>query len=334
MAIQTSIARHFAVRLIVMTFVMFVLGMWGVWDYFYTIPAKQQRFERFQVMQLTQTALQPDLEADEQARATTTATDAVDAELLKLVNHHAAKLGQEPFPADNLQWHGLMAAFVLGNVEQPPEAQDPKLQAVVQRFQSVADSVRAAGDDGWLTALLLLDQGLRTPRPAGQTLTGVPLKAYEFSTAQINEIAPDGSVPVQPSTFDHVMQLAYVSLLLCVPYFLWIYFATARQVYRLDDDGTLHSPLGTWPREDIASIDMDKWMAKSMAWVVHKDGTRLQLDDYKFRNMHLIVGALAHRFDPEEWTPEAKLARKEAEPAEGEADQEMVNEVLDGQERA
>ncbi len=47
-------------------------------------------------------------------------------------------------------------------------------------------------------------------------------------------------------------------------------------------------------------------MAKSVAWVVNRDGTRVKLDDYKFKNLHLIVGRIAHRLTPEAWDEEAR----------------------------
>ena len=37
-----------------------------------------------------------------------------------------------------------------------------------------------------------------------------------------------------------------------------------------------------------------------------EDTVPLVLDDYEYQDMYLIVGTLAHRFYPEEWTAEAK----------------------------
>jgi hypothetical protein len=109
-----------------------------------------------------------------------------------------------------------------------------------------------------------------------------------------------------PGKYDRITQWAFISCLPCVPYFVWMFFSARRRVYRLDDDGTLHSPEGTWARDDIADIDMGRWMAKSIAWVVPRDGTRIKLDDYKFRDLHLIIGSIASRLHPDDWTSEAK----------------------------
>ena len=85
-----------------------------------------------------------------------------------------------------------------------------------------------------------------------------------------------------------------------------MYFDATRRVYSLDDEGTLSTPDGKWRQEEIADIDMDRWMAKSIAWVVPRQGRRVKLDDYKFRNLHLIVGAISARLHPDEWDSEAR----------------------------
>jgi hypothetical protein len=35
------------------------------------------------------------------------------------------------------------------------------------------------------------------------------------------------------------------------------------------------------------------------------------LDDYIYKDMHLIIGKLAHRFYPEDWTPLARRVKVE-----------------------
>ena len=118
-----------------------------------------------------------------------------------------------------------------------------------------------------------------------------------------------GGVPPSESWYDRPVQLwlwVIFGGVLGTPFFLWQWLAPARKKYRLDDDGTLHAPEGTFTADQIADIDMSKWMAKSKAWVVTKDGRRILLDDYKFRNMHLIVGSLAYERYPEAWTEDAR----------------------------
>ncbi|MCA9285032.1 MAG: hypothetical protein KDA22_07455 [Phycisphaerales bacterium] len=139
-----------------------------------------------------------------------------------------------------------------------------------------------------------------------------------------------GDVPKMPRTWDRPVQLWLYVIgcgVLGTPYFVWSLWSISRKKFRLEDDGTLVSPAGTWPADQIADIDMSRWMDKSMAWVVHRDGTRVLLDDYKYKDMHLIVGSLAHRFHPDDWTTEAKLVKKD-EPSDEEAAVDPISERI------
>ena len=199
MALTTSIARHYALRQIIMAVVCLVLGLWGLYDYAIKIPAQQERYQKFEKL------------------------SAEKAEL------------------------------------------------------------EAKSELGPLTAQEKTD--------------------YDATRAQINEL---GS-PTKPGELDRLVKgLAFVPCLPFAPYFLWVYVRTKRQVYRLGDDGTLHLPQGDWPQDQIADIDMSRWMAKSIAYVVHTQGTRVKLDDYKHRNLHLIIGGIASRLYPKAWDAEAK----------------------------
>ncbi|MEE8155030.1 MAG: hypothetical protein V3T53_08785 [Phycisphaerales bacterium] len=200
MALTTSIARHYALRQIIMAVVCLVLGLWGLYDFAIKIPAQQERYQKFENL----SAEKADLEAKREERGQLTDDEIID---------------------------------------------------------------------------------------------------YEATVAQINEL---GS-PTKPGELDRLVKgLAFVPCLPFVPYFLWVYVRTKRQVYRLDDDGTLHLPQGAWPQDQIADIDMSRWMAKSIVYVVHTQGTRVKLDDYKHRNLHLIIGGIASRLYPKAWDAEAK----------------------------
>ena len=118
----------------------------------------------------------------------------------------------------------------------------------------------------------------------------------------------------EPHRYDRIIRgLIFIPLLPMAPIFLWIWYSTKRRVYQLDDDGTLHMPEGTWTWDEIKDIDMSRWMKKSIAYVEHADGSRVMLDDYKHKNLHLIVGRIASRFYPEQWDEEARMVRKRAE---------------------
>ena len=102
----------------------------------------------------------------------------------------------------------------------------------------------------------------------------------------------------------------------------------AGKKYRLDDDGTLTAPGGgSIAASDIEDIDMSKWMSKSIATIKVRGGRTVVLDDYKFRNSHLIVGAIASRIYPDAWTSDARdLAKIRAQEA------ESAGEVTNGPE--
>ncbi|MBT6270043.1 MAG: hypothetical protein HOI88_06815, partial [Phycisphaerae bacterium] len=103
-------------------------------------------------------------------------------------------------------------------------------------------------------------------------------------------------------------------------------------LYSYENDGTLSTPEGTWSSEEIIDIDMSRWIAKTgnarstwTAKAVVSPDTKILLDDYMFTDMHLIIGALAHRFYPEDWTPLAKRVKVESV-------DEGVDEILQQQE--
>ena len=163
-------------------------------------------------------------------------------------------------------------------------------------------------DGQWFAQLAAISRGLQAERRLPLTKTEFPQAnaAYELTLSIIETL---GAIE-KPHEYDRIMKgLVFLPCLPFFPYFLWVYYRTKRQVYELDDDGTLHSLLGEWPADSIADIDMSKWMAKSIAHVVHTDGTRLKLDDFKHKNLHLIIGAIASRLYPEDWNEDAKIVK-------------------------
>ena len=119
----------------------------------------------------------------------------------------------------------------------------------------------------------------------------------------------------QPSRFDRPMQWVFI---LCLPfgfYYFGAYLKMSNRAkkYLLDDDGTLTTPEGTWTAEEIEGIDMDRWISKTgkarttwTAKVIVKGHAPVLLDDYVYKDMHLVIGKLAHKYYPKEWTPLAK----------------------------
>ena len=131
------------------------------------------------------------------------------------------------------------------------------------------------------------------------------------------------TVPAKPAVYDRPMQL-WLYIIGCgflgTPFFIWPIIQTAKNIYVLEDNGTLVTPKGTFTVDQIAEIDMNRWCAKEgdrrstwTATVVSTDGKRIVLDDHDFKNMHLIIGAIAHRMMPDTWTTEAKRVGEKTE---------------------
>jgi hypothetical protein len=164
--------------------------------------------------------------------------------------------------------------------------------------------------------------------PPGMMLSPAAADDYKATRKELDALAPGGAVPNPPSKWYRFTQWFFILSLPFFPICLWMYIKAKRQVYRLDDDGTLHfagDPVhksGQWKQQEIADIDMSRWMAKSIAYVVHSDGTRLKLDAYLHKNLDLIIGAIASRLHPQDWTAEAKPVKPEVAAIEAMAEPE------------
>jgi hypothetical protein len=277
MAIEATIRRGYAARLIVIAAVCGVLGLWGVYDYVVAIPRKQVMFERAELLRQSRDAL----EVDHAAGAPTAAQDAVVAELNRIIGAEFTRLQQGR------------------EVTSEAEAR--------QVVSDLGGAIEKSRDAAWIGLLMTVLQGLTSEHRLPLSNYPEAQKAFEAVNQAIDQI---GEITA-PSQFDRATQWAFILCLPCAPWMLWMLVQTKRQKYRLEDDGTLVAPEGTWKAEDIVDIDMSRWMAKSIAWPVHRDGARIKLDDYRFRDLHLIVGAIAARLHPDLWTAEAKPLVKE-----------------------
>jgi hypothetical protein len=288
MAIETTLQPKYTIRSFAIVVISVVFGLWGLYDYYVKIPGQQRLYERGRVYQAVNDALTDTDFGSPEARAKIkTAADVVRVEL-------------EELKAMGLSDEGLASPETLRE-----ELADEDLQQ-------------------WFGELLMFVIGLNeTARrsaeiPASEELTKI-VDHVRRRVTQTADISP-------PSKFDRAIQWAFILCLPCAPYFLWVWWKARAQRYRLDDDGTLTTPAGTWPRAEIADIDMSRWMAKSVAEVVHTDGARVKLDDYIYRHMHEIVGAIASERHPEEWDAEAKPQRGPEEVDEEPLDEDEVDE--------
>jgi hypothetical protein len=288
MAITTHIATHYGWKYLIMAVVCLVLGVWGVYDYVIKIPSQLQAHERGDTARAVRDALTPGATNEQW----TTARQMVEEERARFAERYPQAASATPTL---------------------PTSEDEALE-LGREASAVVQSLRPEDHEPWASSLALFEQVLQgSPRPADTTLDGTVLYAYDVADHVIQQVAPIN----RPSFYDRPVQWMFILCLPFVPWCLWVYFSTKRRVYRLDDDGTLHfepeapGPAGkSWAMDDIADIDMSQWMRKSIAWVVHRDGTRVKLDDYKHKHLHLIIGAIASRLYPDEWDEEAKPVKK------------------------
>ena len=295
MAITTRLQPKYTFRILAIAIVSIGLGVWGVYDYAISIPGKERMFQRGELCHLVKETFEA-----------TTGNPATANEKLASTS---ARLAEEIAKAGGAD--------------------------AVNREQAelAIDEIRKRDPKSWGEALATMHHGIERIRtlPPGATPTDEVQGAVELGY-QIAKRGVDLTAEVPPpAKYDRIVKgLLFVPCLPFGLYMFWPFFKARRKVYRLDDDGTLHAPGITWKREEIDDIDMSRWMRKSIAHVVHTNGTRVKLDDYIYKNTHLIVGALASARYPEEWDAEAKVvpAAKADEPADadnsGQDDEAMV----------
>jgi hypothetical protein len=169
-------------------------------------------------------------------------------------------------------------------------------------------------------------------REAGMTSAPPPLSDAE--KARYSEIKDtltrefENTQPEPPASYDRWVNLwVYVvgTGILGTPYFAWRLFSRRGQTWRLEDDGSLVTPEGTYPADAIQDIDMSIWMKKSIAKVqVQGRAEPVVLDDYEYQDAYKIIGTLAHQFHPDEWTEDAKPVKESTAKAETEAASDAV----------
>jgi len=284
MAIEVRVSRGYAWRMIILAVVCLVFGVWGVYDYAIAIPRDQALVHRLELLQISKDALETPQPYGKLTPEAKKAYTEVTAELNSIFQDQL-----DESRGDTL-------------ITEPADFEE-----VVERF---GEDLQAGENMQWVALLATIGHGLVAERQLPLTEREYPTAHAAFKQAQ-QAIEQLGTVSA-PGEYDRLTQWAFMLCLPSVPYFLWMYFAAKRRVYRLDDEGTLSTPDGTWRQDEISDIDMGRWMAKSIAWIVPRQGPRVKLDDYKFRNLHLIVGAIAARMHPDDWDSEAKPVKAAA----------------------
>lgn len=327
MAIKTRLQPKYWIRMIIIALVSIILGMWGVMDYFFWIPAKEIAFQRGRVCLTVKDALQA---AGEEPGSN---------EAREKVEEAAAMVREE---LEQLWALGLEATDTEDESAGPAEELSPEeaTERMKQRFMQAVDRIREKNQQGWLGLMMLFQNALveAGSLQPGRTRSSTFTAAYELAWQGVDRT---GDVS-EPAAYDrYVKGLVFIP---CIPfglYLFWPLYRRGRERYGLEDDGSFFAPEGTWPKEEIADIDMSRWMSKSIAFVELTDGSRVKLDDYIFRDTHLIVGALASERYPEQWDEQAKRVKKEEpeeewdeESVEGDAEAETEPETDSDEEEA
>ncbi len=309
--IVARLAPSFLIRSLVVAIVCLVLGLWGIWDYVEVIPAQERHFARAEVTRVFLRIAEPVLSGEH-----TVNQELIDEFVAKVVDD----LEVEGGPSVAADIEGLRASVASGG----RTAIDAMAVLLTERVlpeavAEVAGESKGEGSDRsrWFAAEAGMIAAVRSPT------TGLGGPSDILKSARLaadNLLAAYGEVQ-QPSAYDRPVQWLFILCLPFVPWYLWQVATNIKRRFVLSDDGVLTLPGDeVWAPEDLADIDMHRWMRASKAWVVHTDGHRVLLDDYVFKGMFRIVGALASRKYPGDWTVEAKLVKKEAEDAASKAD--------------
>ena len=215
-------------------------------------------------------------------------------------------------PEYNTEARDRMVAALTGSLQQ--------LDTSTQLTPESLEGLDPASTEAWMLSMAIYVRGLQSrPMPSGD-----PSDAMRMAGVIANRSMDLYGDAQAPSAYDRPVQWLFILSLLFVPFYAWNLLKYGPGVYRLDEDGTLHMPEGTWTRDEIAGIDMDRWMAKSTAVVLNTDGTGVKLDAYIYKDLHLIIGTIAHRFHPEQWEEDGRKVK----PAdEGQAKEEVSRTV-------
>ncbi len=136
-----------------------------------------------------------------------------------------------------------------------------------------------------------------------------PLPTETATLDRLEQLTTQHPRATPPSAFDDAVCWIFMSCILAVPWAAWRIYRLRSRTIALDDAG-LHLPTGeTWTHNEIASIDMSRWMEKSIAGTVHRDGRRIKMDAYLYKDLEHIIGTIAHRFEPEKWNPDGTLVK-------------------------
>ena len=302
--LTVKVGSGFLLRSAIIAVMCLVLGVWGIYDYLVAIPTQELQYHRAEVARQFNRIAEPLLAASGPHNT----TDQVNDEALtSLANAIIADLRIEPMPGLADEVNGLQAVSKDGTGNSLSLSELRRLLVKNLNAAGAPSTPAEKVTANWLGAV----GGMTVVAMSPVALGGEPVPELKLMGVAANSALSIWGDVQPPSKFDRPMQWMFILCLPFVPWYAWSALAAKRRTYVLDKDGTLHVPGGTWAKDDIADIDMSLWMRKSKASVVHVDGTRAVLDDYVYKGLHRIIGALASDRYPEQWTLEAKRVKAE-----------------------
>ena len=290
--IQTRPRTRWVIQMSLMTVLCAVFGVWGWYDYSVKIPMDELGYQK----QVAFTNVKSGLEAhaNGEDNALQTAVQAVQAarqqlsesmtegEIEELKSVRQEMESQFKLELQRAQDEGLVSVEFNYTAELGTVAQ-ARLRWSLE-IDRLAAGLLAVGQDRWA----------RGSDSFANFVEGVS-----------NGITAYQKFPV-PNKWNRMVQWLFI---LCGPYSVVAglqLIGGLRKKYSVDDEGNFHHPQGSWGATEISDIDMSRWMSKSVAKIVHADGRTAKVDDYVHQDADQIIGAIAHRLRPEEWTDHAK----------------------------
>ncbi len=296
--IQTRPRTRWVIQMSLMTVMCAVFGVWGWYDYSVKIPMDELGYQKQVAFTNVKSGLEGHANGEDNALQTavqgiqvarqelTASMTEVEIEQLKSVREEMTS--QFKAEMQRAQEEGLVSVEFnytaeLGTVAQARLRWSLEIDRLAAGLLAVGQGRWERGSDAFANFVEGVSAGIT---------------AYQ-------------KFPV-PNKWNRMVQWLFI---LCGPYSLVAGLQLTgglRKKYRVDDEGNFHHPYGSWDASEISDIDMSRWMSKSVAKIVHSDGRTVKVDDYVHQDADQIIGAIAHRLRPEEWTDHAKVVESKS----------------------
>ena len=290
--IQTRPRTRWVIQMSLMTVMCAVFGVWGWYDYSVKIPMDELGYQKLVAFTNVKSGLEA--QANGETNALQTAVQGVqaarqeltasmtEAEVEQLKSVRQEMESQFKAELQRAREEGLVSVEFnytteLGTVAKSRLRWSLEIDRLAAGLLAVGQGRWARGSDAFANFVEGVSAGIT---------------AYQ-------------KFPV-PNKWNRMVQWLFI---LCGPYAVVAglqLIGGLRKKYRVDEEGNFHHPQGSWGADEINDIDMSRWMSKSVAKIVHADGRAVKVDDYVHQDADQIIGAIAHRLRPEEWTDHAK----------------------------